>query len=77
MLVIGVVEATREHGELEYTLPIFVPGVMEFMVMNIKAGREIPADRPRVRATIIAASQGGYANDSCGRRGLGHARHPR
>ncbi len=35
LLSIGVVEATREHGELEYTLPIFVPGIMEFMVMNV------------------------------------------
>ncbi|MFZ1980771.1 MAG: 4Fe-4S binding protein, partial [Smithella sp.] len=42
LLVIGVVEATREHGELEYTLPIFVPGVMEFMVMNIKQVEKYP-----------------------------------
>lgn len=34
LLVIGVVEATREHGELEYVLPIFIPGIMEFLVMN-------------------------------------------
>ena len=42
LLVIGVVEATREHGELEYTLPIFVPGVMEFMVMNVKQVEKYP-----------------------------------
>jgi NADPH-dependent glutamate synthase beta subunit-like oxidoreductase/formate hydrogenlyase subunit 6/NADH:ubiquinone oxidoreductase subunit I len=40
--VIGVVEATREHGELEYTLPIFVPGIMEFMVMNVKQVEKFP-----------------------------------
>lgn len=40
--VIGVVEATREHGELEYVLPIFVPGVMEFMVMNVKQVEKYP-----------------------------------
>ncbi|MEN6421259.1 MAG: FAD-dependent oxidoreductase [Smithella sp.] len=42
LLVIGVVEATREHGELEYTLPIFVPGVMEFMVMNVAQVEKYP-----------------------------------
>lgn len=42
LLVIGVVEATREHGELEYTLPIFVPGVMEFMVMNVAQVEKFP-----------------------------------
>jgi len=42
MLVIGVVEATREHSELEYTLPIFVPGVMEFMVMNVEQVEKFP-----------------------------------
>lgn len=42
LLVIGVVEATREHGELEYILPIFVPGVMEFMVMNIQQVEKYP-----------------------------------
>jgi NADPH-dependent glutamate synthase beta subunit-like oxidoreductase/NAD-dependent dihydropyrimidine dehydrogenase PreA subunit len=42
LLVIGVVEATREHGELEYTLPIFVPGVMEFMVMNVRQVEKFP-----------------------------------
>ncbi|HUN56250.1 MAG TPA: FAD-dependent oxidoreductase [Smithella sp.] len=42
MLVIGLVEATRENGELEYTLPIYVPGVMEFMVMNVKQVEKFP-----------------------------------
>ena len=42
LLVIGVVEATRERGELEYVLPIFVPGVMEFMVMNVKQVEKFP-----------------------------------
>ena len=42
LLVIGVVEATREHGILEYTLPIFVPGVMEFMVMNVQQVEKYP-----------------------------------
>jgi NADPH-dependent glutamate synthase beta subunit-like oxidoreductase/formate hydrogenlyase subunit 6/NADH:ubiquinone oxidoreductase subunit I len=40
--VIGVVETTREHGELEYTLPIFVPGIMEFMMMNVKQVEKFP-----------------------------------
>ena len=42
LLQIGVVEATREHGELEYVLPIFVPGVMEFMVMNVEQVEKFP-----------------------------------
>jgi NADPH-dependent glutamate synthase beta subunit-like oxidoreductase/formate hydrogenlyase subunit 6/NADH:ubiquinone oxidoreductase subunit I len=42
LLVIGVVEATREHGELEYVLPVFVPGVMEFMVMNVRQVEKFP-----------------------------------
>ena len=42
LLVIGVVEATRERGEIEYTLPIFVPGVMEFMVMNVEQVEKFP-----------------------------------
>jgi len=42
LAVIGVVESTREHGELEYTLPIFVPGVMEFMVMNVSQVEKFP-----------------------------------
>lgn len=40
--VIGVVETTWEHGELEYVLPIFVPGVMEYMVMNKKQVEKFP-----------------------------------
>lgn len=42
LLLIGVVEATREHGELEYALPIFVPGIMEFMVMNVRQVEKFP-----------------------------------
>ena len=42
LLQIGVVEATREHGELEYTLPVFVPGIMEFMVMNVGQVEKFP-----------------------------------
>ncbi len=42
LLVIGVIEATREHGELEYVLPVFVPGVMEFMVMNVRQVEKFP-----------------------------------
>jgi NADPH-dependent glutamate synthase beta subunit-like oxidoreductase/NAD-dependent dihydropyrimidine dehydrogenase PreA subunit len=42
LLVIGVVEAARELGELEYTLPIYVPGIMEFMVMNVRQVEKFP-----------------------------------
>lgn len=42
MLVIGVVEATTENGEIEYVLPVFIPGILEFMVMNIPQVEKYP-----------------------------------
>lgn len=42
MAKIGLLEATMRTGELEFVLPIYVPGILEFMVMNIKQVEKYP-----------------------------------
>ena len=38
----GVLEATLANGELEFILPIYVPGILEYAVTNVKQAEQYP-----------------------------------
>jgi len=38
----GVLEATLANGELEFILPIYIPGILEYAVTNVKQAEQYP-----------------------------------
>lgn len=71
LFVIGVVEATTEHGIMEYILPIFVPGIMEFMVMNIEQVEKFPQIARAFEAMTLAGAGNRAAMIPQGGAGIG------
>ena len=71
LLIIGVVEITKEHGIVEYTLPIFIPGVMEFMVMNLEQVEKFPQIARAFEAMTLAGAGNRAAMIPQGGAGIG------